>query len=77
MNELIFFNSIGAVVCMVIELLIFRPALVLTKSIFLPSFVTRDVQAVYNTLAKRTRFIMLRRYGLMKHANSRIQHVSN
>ena len=67
---------VGAFVCMAIELLIFRPALVLTKSIFLPSFVSKDVQVVYSTLAKRTRFIMLRRYGLMKHANSRIQHVS-
>ena len=67
---------VGAFVCMAIELLIFRPALVLTKSIFLPSFVSKDIQVVYSTLAKRTRFIMLRRYGLMKHANARIQHVS-
>jgi hypothetical protein len=67
---------LGAVIAMLQELLLLRPAFVWVKTILLPSAVSEDVQMVYTTLMKRTNFIMLRKYGLMKDANSRIQHVS-
>ena len=67
---------LSALISLLQELLLVRTAFVWTKTIILPSAVKQDVQTVYTTLMKRTNFVMLRKYGLMKDANARIQHVS-
>ena len=67
---------LSALISLLQELLLVRTVFVWTKTIILPSAVKQDVQTVYTTLMKRTNFVMLRKYGLMKDANARIQHVS-
>ena len=67
---------LSACISMLQELLLIRTVFVWSKTILLPSAVSKDVRTVYDTLMKRTNFIMLRKYGLMKDASSRIQHVS-
>jgi hypothetical protein len=65
---------IGELTGVVLDVFLLLPMRICAKAVMLASVVSTDIQELYELIAKRSKLVMLRRAGMMKHATSLIQH---
>jgi hypothetical protein len=65
---------IGELTGVILDVFLLLPMRICAKAVMLASVVNTDIQELYELIAKRSKLVMLRRAGMMKHATSLIQH---